>query len=592
MFSKNKCFQLKKKPQNCQEYRGILSQSFQNRCFRNLFLVLSAIALAITMHNIAIFGTLSIYDLIFLIICVVFAVIVTFETKYLLPLCLISLTILLSLYDIELFELFYQEKTQENNENFRLIRERIILLVQICFLHYDYSLLNIVNFLINIFLLFLWKFQGFRDHNNEFDVSALFFAIFYVILYFYVVIKVKFLQIIHDFSYQRAKNSNTYLNFLKKYLKKHCKTPIIIVSLGQSPAFAPINTAKSLKSKQFHTKLSIINDLQEKAPDDFPLNLEFINEEARALFQIASFEDLDRVLKQSIVFIERQDTSENSSLTRKIGDLKDECYKILNRYQAISLRPKGLEIQLLLDMEYKLKEMQENSHFLVHCSPFEHMGHMKLMLVFEDVTFKAEIQRLKAMDVYKDSILANVTHDLRAPLQGIVGCLEVLRQKTLNEQEITLFEMANSNVQMMSGLIQDILDDNQIRMGKFKLNFSEFDTGNFVKETASFIEILAKKHCVKVISKVANNIPRTVFSDPLRLKQVLMNLMNNSLKFTPKHGVVSLEVEVQPKKPGYLYFSVKDTGCGMPQETIDKLFRPYASFEGKGGTNKEGYLFM
>jgi len=340
-------------------------------------------------------------------------------------------------------------------------------------------------------------------------------------------------------------------------------------------------------------RISINNDIKPLKMEEFQMNLSFINNEAIEFFSLENLSDFDELLKNVIVFSEKplnfRPFSEKPDKKEKIGDLKEEMLKIFTNFSSSSIKA-SFSSQILLDSEYKLKNKGENSHFLINLLPFFHNKTLSFLVYFENISEKLEIERLLALDAYKNSIMANVTHDLRAPLQGIMAFIDVFEEKKLNENEVLLINIARKNLSMMACLIADILDDNQIKMGKIKLNLTGFFLKEFIEDIVNFIRIIAKEKFVEILWKIRDFTDVLLYSDQIRLKQVLINLINNSLKFTPKNGKIMIEVSKSFKKPRYLCFEVKDTGSGIPKEIIDQLFKPYASFQGKNGVNKQGFL--
>ena len=557
-------------------------------------MLLAIIALAIIIINAAFYQKAYPYDLIFFFVSSFLAFLVKIESRVLLPLTILIFTTLVSLYDNDVFDIVLYE--EPNSENIGKIKERTMVLMQICLLFTNNFSLNFVIVMINASLLITLKFEEFKKPEGILNPKELIYFMIYIIFYLFLLLKLKILSKNEDLMLQSLDSSKEHANFFKQFIKKHSKTPLIILRLDRKK-----KTSKQILSDKYRmrksfteppsvqTKISIINDLN-CLDQEYYLSMSFINNEAKELFRTDNNDDIDRLFREMIVFTEKIERTDGSNIKEKIGDLKEECFKIFNRLRLLSFSQDALPSNIVFDAEYKFRNSAENAHFLITCFPIMHNERINLMLSFNDISEKLEIERLKALDAYKDSIMANVTHDLRSPLQGLLACIDTFDQKGLNEQEALMVEIARSNIQMMSSLIQDILDDNQIKMGKIKLNLREFNTKEFAVDVTNFIKVLSKEHGVSVSSKISDFIPVILYSDQIRLKQVLVNLMNNSLKFTPKNGTITLEVTVHPKKPKYLCFCVRDTGNGIPQEIIDKLFKPYSTFQGKNGINSKGLL--
>ena len=570
------------------------SLQFNGICFYYFFMLLTLIALCFVIINLCFTEEFYGLDVAFLLIsfCYIFLMKLN-NCKILLPLSITIITVLIALYDGDLFDLVLYSDELSNNA--KMIKERMMVMLQMCLLFSDNFHVNFINFVINTTVIIACKFKDMRNIDGKLEIKEIIYFLCYMLFYMFLLIKIKKWSNNDEFIFKTLETSKEYSNFFKKYIKNYSKTPIFILTLIKKKEIdlksMKFNSKKNgflCQSRNILKKISIMDDIKYIKDQDYILNLSFINKQAQEMFYLERVEDIENLLKDIIVFTEKQERTNGSNHPKeKIGDLREECFKIINRLKSF---PMFNACNIVLDSEYKLKNNNENSHFLIHCFPFQHQDKINILLCFNDISDQFEIDRLKALDAYKDSIMANVTHDLRTPLQSMLACVDVFEEKNLTEQESMMLDIARSDVLMMGSLIQDILDENQIKMGKIKLNFKEFKTKEFSQEIVNFMKIIAKEHSVLINSKFAEGIPSMLYSDQIRLKQVLINLMNNALKFTPKNGTITLEVSVSPKKPKYVCFGVKDTGNGIPQEIIDKLFKPYASFEGKNGINKQGLI--
>lgn len=179
----------------------------------------------------------------------------------------------------------------------------------------------------------------------------------------------------------------------------------------------------------------------------------------------------------------------------------------------------------------------------------------------------------------KSEFLANMSHELRTPLNGILGYTQIL-QNSLN---MTASELKGVSVIQQCGnhlltLINDILDLSKIEAGKMELYPQEFHLASFLDSLADMCEIRAKKHHIYFNYQVSPQVPKGVYGDEKRLRQVLVNLLGNAIKFT-KNGGVSLKVDVLEKTDilsrANLRFQIEDTGVGMSPEQLEKIFLPF-----------------
>ncbi|MBK8784613.1 MAG: response regulator [Anaerolineales bacterium] len=189
----------------------------------------------------------------------------------------------------------------------------------------------------------------------------------------------------------------------------------------------------------------------------------------------------------------------------------------------------------------------------------------------------------------KDEFLANMSHELRTPLNGILGFAEALTEGVygdlLNRQSYAV-QMIGSSGRHLLELINDILDISKIEAGKFDFRLEEVDVNLACHASMLFIKQSANKKNITVeytISEAAT----MLMADPRRLKQVLINLLNNAVKFTPNKGKVTLEVQEQAEE-GLMRFSVTDTGIGIRPEDLPKLFQPFMQLDGGLSRQYEG----
>jgi PAS domain S-box-containing protein len=189
----------------------------------------------------------------------------------------------------------------------------------------------------------------------------------------------------------------------------------------------------------------------------------------------------------------------------------------------------------------------------------------------------------------KDQFLANMSHELRTPLSGILGYAELLLEGIrgdLDKQQEQAVRVIHSSGEYLLGLINDILDISKIESGEFKLYPENVDVDEICRLSLTLIKQLADKKSIAVEYSPAPTAP-TIFADPKRLKQILINLLNNAVKFTPENGTIKLEVQ-ENAKARLMRFSVTDTGIGIKPEDQQKLFKPFVQVDGSMSRKYEG----
>ncbi len=171
----------------------------------------------------------------------------------------------------------------------------------------------------------------------------------------------------------------------------------------------------------------------------------------------------------------------------------------------------------------------------------------------------------------KSMFLATVSHELRTPLYGIIGNLDLLQTKSLPQGVESLVTAMNNSSSLLLKIISDILDFSKIESEQLKIEPREFSPREVVTHiTSNYLAMVIKKR-LTLWCYIDSDVPVTMNGDPMRLQQVLSNLLNNAIKFTHTGGIV-LHVYV---RDGYLAFRVRDTGVGIPAKEVIKLFDPF-----------------
>ena len=188
----------------------------------------------------------------------------------------------------------------------------------------------------------------------------------------------------------------------------------------------------------------------------------------------------------------------------------------------------------------------------------------------------ARRQALEASRV-KTEFLANMSHEIRTPMNGVIGFTELLLKTELNnKQKDFLFDIKRSATSLLS-IIDDILDYSKIEAGKMSFERYPFDLRECVDDIFRMLGPNANKKGIELVSLIYSDVPKALLGDPIRIKQIITNLVNNAIKFT-KSGSVELyaEVESENKKGLKLKIQVKDSGIGLTQEQQRNLFKAFS----------------
>jgi PAS domain S-box-containing protein len=189
----------------------------------------------------------------------------------------------------------------------------------------------------------------------------------------------------------------------------------------------------------------------------------------------------------------------------------------------------------------------------------------------------------------KDEFLATMSHELRTPLNSILGFSESLLEQgrgPLNEKQEQYIGLIYSSGEHLLGLINDILEVSKIEAGKLDLRPDIISVKEVCESSLNFIKEMAIKKAISIEFKNETS-ALTLRADPKRLKQILVNLLNNAVKFTPERGRVLLEVKISPEKDR-IQFSVEDNGNGITKENLSKLFVPFTQLDSGLSRHYEG----
>ena len=180
----------------------------------------------------------------------------------------------------------------------------------------------------------------------------------------------------------------------------------------------------------------------------------------------------------------------------------------------------------------------------------------------------------------KAAFLANMSHELRTPLNAVIGFSSLLLDDNLTQDQKEYIERIRKGGEDLLSIISDILEFSRAEKEKITLELQPLSLKRCIEESLDMVAVQADKKGLNLAYTVAYGTPDTIIGDPGRLRQILVNLLSNAVKFTDKGDIsVSVSSKIIEGNKRQITFAVKDTGIGMPQDKMDRLFKPFTQLE-------------
>ncbi len=308
-----------------------------------------------------------------------------------------------------------------------------------------------------------------------------------------------------------------------------------------------------------------------------PLNKEVSPEKMRE--QISS-------VKQEIINIDKEEVINEKETKRKRLELTEKDIEVMNKIQSLVGRLELVERESIIKKTKEADKLAQQTNKII---TFFSVAISLLLLVLasviinyvrKSIAYNKALEHAKAqaedLAKAKEGFLATMSHEIRTPLNAIIGFIEQLLKSPLEKEQLNQVEIIKRSSDHLLSVINDILDFSKLEAGKVKIEEIDFELSKIMEEVLSYMKPLAETKKVTVVYKPDTSIPEVLIGDPVKLKQILLNIMSNAIKFTEEGNVQIESFSLFDSNKNFRFkIKISDTGIGIPKEKIVNIFNEF-----------------
>ncbi len=261
-------------------------------------------------------------------------------------------------------------------------------------------------------------------------------------------------------------------------------------------------------------------------------------------------------------------------MAQSVNNIKDGKFDITLDHQSTG------ELRVLENGITSMAQAMKSAHDEMQQSIEQATSDLRQTLeTIEEQNIELDLARKQALEAsrVKSEFLANMSHEIRTPMNGVIGFTNLLLKTDLSEKQRDYLNTIRKSAQGLLSIVDDILDFSKVEAGRLILENSPLDIRELIDETLALLAPAAFDKQLELVALVYNDVPNNLLGDPLRVKQVVTNLVNNAIKFTPR-GSVEVRVMLEAESDGHasIAIHIKDTGIGLTEEQQRQLFQAFS----------------